>query len=65
MPGINEIYRYIDLIIAEQRRSFIQKQPSGKLLPMLIELKTKIHVLRCNDCQETVDQKFNKEVING
>lgn len=65
MAGINEIYRYIDLIIAEQRRSFIEKQPSGTLLPMLIELKTKIHVLRCNDCRETTDHQISKEVING
>ena len=43
MAGINEIYRYIDEMISEQRRALFEKRPSTRLLPMFTELKTKIH----------------------
>ncbi|WP_321991499.1 hypothetical protein [Marispirochaeta aestuarii] len=46
MPGINEIYRYIDEMIAEQRSALFEKRPSLRLLHMFTELKTRIHTFR-------------------
>lgn len=57
MPGINEVYRYIDEMIAEQRTALFEKRPSTRLLHMFTELKTKIHTLRDMECGEGMDHK--------
>ena len=50
MPGINDLYRYIDEMTAVNRKAVMDGRPAPELTSMFTELKTMIHTLRCNDC---------------
>ena len=50
MPGINDLYRYIDEMTAINRKAVMDGRPAPELTSMFTELKTMIHTLRCNDC---------------